>query len=117
MNVILLKSKIHGATVTEANLNYEGSLTLDRALIEAANLLPGERVQVLNLNNGSRIETYIIQSDKDNGTVCLNGPAARNGLVGDKIHILSYGVYTEEEAAGHRPKVVRVDDNNRLKGQ
>ena len=115
MNVILLKSKIHAATVTEANLNYEGSLTLDRVLMKAANLLPGERVQVLNLNNGSRIETYIIESEKDSGTVCLNGPAARNGVAGDKIHILSYGVYTQEEAVGHRPKVVHLDDNNRIR--
>ncbi len=115
MNVILLKSKIHAATVTESNLNYEGSLTLDSTLMEAANLLAGERVQVLNLNNGSRIETYIIEGKKDSGTVCLNGPAARNGLVGDRIHIISYGICAQEEAAEYRSIVVHVDDDNRIR--
>ncbi len=115
MNVILLKSKIHSATITESNLNYEGSLTLDATLMQAANLSAGERVQVLNLNNGSRIETYIIEGEKDSGTVCLNGPAARNGLVGDKIHVLSYGICAQEEAAEHRSIVVHVDDDNRIR--
>jgi aspartate 1-decarboxylase len=115
MNLILLKSKIHAATITESNLNYEGSLTLDDALMEAANLLAGERVQILNLNNGSRLETYVIKGKRGSGTVCLNGPAARNGLVGDKIHILSYAVYTQGEAAEHSSKVVHVDDDNRIR--
>jgi len=114
MNVILLKSKIHAATVTESNLNYEGSLTLDATLMEAANLLAGERVHVLNLNNGSRIETYIIEGKKDSGIVCLNGPAARKGLVGDKVHVLSYGICAQEEAAQYHAIVVHVDDNNRI---
>ena len=114
MNVILLKSKIHSATVTESNLNYEGSLTLDATLMEAANLLAGERVQVLNLNNGSRIETYIIAGKRDSGIVCLNGPAARKGLVGDKVHVLSYGICAQEEAAQYRALVLHVDDNNRI---
>ena len=115
MNVILLKSKIHAATVSESNLNYEGSLTLDATLMEAANLLAGERVQVLNLNNGSRIETYVIAGKRDSGTVCLNGPAARNGLVGDRLHIISYGIFAQEEAAEHRSIVVHVDDDNRIR--
>jgi len=115
MYVTLVKSKVHGATVTEANPNYEGSLTLDKRIMEAANLVPGELVHVLNLNNGSRIETYIIEGEKDSGTVCLNGPAARMGLVGDKVHILSYGMYAEHEVAGYRPKVVCVDSKNRIK--
>jgi aspartate 1-decarboxylase len=83
--------------------------------MDAANLIAGERVQVLNLNNGSRIETYIIEAKKGSGTVCLNGPAARSGLVGDKIHILSYAIYSEDEVDKYQPKVVSVDDNNRVK--
>jgi aspartate 1-decarboxylase len=115
MYVTLLKSKIDGATVTETNLHYEGSLTLDKNLMDAVNLLPGERVQVLNLNNASRIETYVITGEEGSGTVCLNGPAARLGLSGDKIHILAYALYAEDETAGQQPKVIQVDDNNKIK--
>ena len=115
MYITLLKSKIDGATVTETNLHYEGSLTLDETLMDAVNLLPGERVQVLNLNNASRIETYVITGEEGSGTVCLNGPAARLGLVGDKIHILAYALYAEDETAGQQPKVIQVDDNNKIK--
>ena len=115
MYVNLLKSKIDGATVTETNLHYEGSLTLDKTLMDAVNILPGERVQVLNLNNASRIETYVITGDEGTGTVCLNGPAARLGLVGDKVHILAYALYAEDETAGQQPKVIQVDDNNKTK--
>jgi len=114
MHLILLKSKIRDATVTQTELYYQGSLTLDRTLMDAANLLPGERVQVLNLNNGSRLETYVIEGERGSGTVCLNGPAAREGVVGDKIHILSYAMYSEEEASEHQPKVVSVGDDNRI---
>jgi len=114
MQLFLLKSKIQEATVTQTELYYQGSLTLDRALMSAASLVPGERVQVLNLNNGSRIETYIIEGEKGSGTVCLNGPAAREGIVGDRIHILSYAMYSEEEASEHQPKVVSVGDDNRI---
>lgn len=115
MYVTLLKSKIDGATVTETDLHYEGSLTLDKTLMDAVNLLPGERVQVLNLNNASRIETYVITGEEGSGTVCLNGPAARLGIVGDKIHILAYALYAEDETAGQRPKVIQVDDNNKIR--
>ncbi len=114
MHVILLKSKLQRATVTQTELNYQGSLTLDRNLMEAAKLVPGERVQVLNLNNGSRLETYVIEGDRGSGTVCLNGPAARKGLVGDKIHVLSYAMYSEEEASGHEPKIVLLGENNSI---
>jgi len=115
MYLILLKSKIREATVTQTELNYQGSLTLDKNLMEAAELVPGERVQVLNLNNGSRLETYVIEGERGSGTVCLNGPAARKGLVGDKIHILSYAMYSEEEASGHQAKVVCLGENNTIK--
>jgi len=114
MQLILLKSKLQGATVTQTELNYQGSLTLDRNLMDAARLVAGERVQVLNLNNGSRLETYVIEGEKGSGTVCLNGPAARKGLVGDKIHVLSYAMYSEDEAAGHQPHIVRLGENNSI---
>lgn len=110
----MFKSKIHRATVTEANLQYEGSLTVDCALMEAADMLPYEQVSVLNINNGERFETYLIPGKRGSGTICLNGAAARKGQVGDKIIILTYTVMTEEEAQHHMPTVVLVDEQNTI---
>jgi aspartate 1-decarboxylase len=109
----MLKSKIHRATLTGTELEYEGSIAIDRTLLEAADMLPGERVQVLNLNNGSRLTTYVIEGQPGSGTVALNGPAARLGVPGDRIIILSYCAVSDEEARSLRPKVVRVDARNR----
>lgn len=106
------KSKIHRATVTEVNLHYEGSLTLDEALMEAADILPNERVQVVNVNNGARLETYVIPGARNSGVVCLNGAAARWSAVGDVVIIISYGLFTEEEARRLQPKVVKVSEKN-----
>ncbi|MGB9773435.1 MAG: aspartate 1-decarboxylase [Bacteroidota bacterium] len=114
MQRIVMKSKIHRATVTKADLYYEGSLTLDKALMEAADVLPFERVQVVNLNNGERFETYVIAGERDSGIVCLNGPAARLGTVGDEIIILTYGAYGDEELRSFRPTVVHVNKENRI---
>lgn len=111
----MMKSKIHQATVTEANLQYEGSITIDSDLLRAADLLPGEQVHVVNLNNGSRIETYCVQGPAGLGTLCLNGAAARWAQVGDTVIIISYAQMEEGEARLHRPKVVHVDENNRIR--
>jgi aspartate 1-decarboxylase len=108
----LCKSKIHGATVTEANLHYEGSLTLDSELIEAADLVPYERIQVVNVNNGSRLETYVLPGEPGSGALALNGAAARLGEVGDKVILISYAHYDESEVDGHEPRVVFVDERN-----
>ncbi len=115
MLVTLLKSKIHRATITQAELDYAGSLTLDPDLMEAADMLPFERVQVLDINNGARFETYIIEGERGSGTVCLNGPAARMGQVGDLVIALTYVQMDAEEAKSFRPKVVHVDEKNRIK--
>lgn len=106
MLIEVLKSKIHRAVLTEANLNYVGSLTLDEALMVAAGMIEGEKVQIVNVNNGERIETYLIKGKRDSGTVCLNGPAARKGAVGDIIIIISYAHMDFEEAKTFRPQVV-----------
>ena len=108
------KSKIHAATVTEANLQYTGSLTLDPQLMRAADLVPYEQVQVVNLNNGVRFETYCIQGLPDSGTVCLNGAAARLATVGDKIIVISYVQANEEEVTQLTPKLVFVDERNHV---
>jgi len=112
MLVTMLKSKIHRATITEADLHYVGSLTLDPNLMEAAGMLPNERVQVLNLNNGARFDTYIIEGERDSGIVCLNGPAARLGQRGDMIIALTYVQMDAEEAKDHVAKTVHVDEHN-----
>jgi len=114
MTVTMLKSKIHRATVTNANLNYAGSLTLDPLLLEAADMLVNERVQVLNINTGARFETYIIAGERSSGTVCLNGAAARLGHPGDLIIAITYAQMDLEEARNHAPKVVHVDAKNRV---
>lgn len=107
-------SKIHGATVTQTELSYEGSITIPADLLAAANMLPNERVQIVNLSNGSRIETYVIEGPAGSGNICLNGPAARTAYVGDIVHILCYVLMSEEEARAHTLKVVHVDERNRI---
>jgi len=110
----MLRSKIHRATVTEAELEYEGSLTVDRVLMESAGLRPYEQVSVSNLNNGERFETYVIPGPPDSGVICLNGPTARKGLPGDPIIIFCYRYFTEAELADYRPVIVKVDGRNRI---
>lgn len=114
MLIEVLKSKIHRAKVTQAELHYVGSITIDEALMEASNLIEGEKVQIVNVNNGERIETYVIKGERDSGMVCLNGPAARRAQVGDIIIIISYGSIDLEEAKSFKPAVVFPDNNNRL---
>ncbi|MBR3712001.1 MAG: aspartate 1-decarboxylase [Bacteroidales bacterium] len=115
MNIEILKSKIHRVTVTEANLNYIGSITIDEALMEAANIIPNEKVQVVDINNGERLDTYAIKGERNSGCVCLNGPAARKVAVGDIVIIMSYATMDFEEAKSFVPKVVFPDTkSNRL---
>lgn len=111
---LMLRSKIHRPVVTDANLDYDGSLTVDESLMEAAGMLPFEQVMVSNLNNGERFETYVIPGRKGSGIVCLNGPAARKGAIGDRIVIFCYEYYNEEELKAYRPQVVLVDEKNNL---
>jgi len=110
----MLKSKIHRATVTEANLNYIGSITVDEGLMEAADILQNEKVQIVNNNNGARFETYVIKGPRNSGVICLNGAAARLVQPGDKIIIISYVMMDNREAAEFEPKVIFVDDLNRI---
>lgn len=109
---MMMKSKIHRAIVTEANLQYVGSITIDNALMEAADILPNEKVQIVNNNNGARFETYVIPGERNSGTICLNGSAARQAQVGDQVIIISYAMLTDEAAHQYNPKVVFVDDKN-----
>ena len=114
MNIEVFKSKIHRAKVTQAELHYVGSITLDETLMEAANIIENEKVQIVNVNNGERFETYVIKGEKDSGTVCLNGPAARKVQVGDIIIIVSYGFMDFEEAKSHKPLIIFPDESNQL---
>jgi len=109
---MMMKSKIHKATVTEANLQYVGSITIDTALMEAADILQNEKVQVVNNNNGARLETYVIPGERNSGVICLNGAAARQVQVGDQVIIISYAMLTDEVAHQYNPKVVFVNDLN-----
>ncbi|MEK3781278.1 aspartate 1-decarboxylase [Paenibacillus sp. FSL R5-0810] len=109
----MMKSKIHRATVTEANLNYVGSITIDENLMEAADLLENEKVQIVNNNNGARLETYVIKGERGSGVICLNGAAARLVQPGDNVIIISYAMMSKEEYENHTPTVVIVDDNNK----
>ena len=109
----MFHGKIHRATVTEANLEYMGSITIDSTLMKLAGILPGERVQIVDNNNGARLETYVIEGEPDSGVICLNGAAARKVTVGDKVIIIAYAMMTPEEAQAGVPKVVMVDDDNR----
>lgn len=109
-----MKSKIHRATVTEANLHYVGSITIDQDLMDAVDLLPNEKVQVVNNNNGARLETYVIPGERGSGVICLNGAAARLVQPGDTVIIIAYAWMTEEEARSHVPKVAIIGENNRI---
>jgi aspartate 1-decarboxylase len=111
----LLRSKLHRLTVTDRNIEYEGSLTIDSELLTAADILPGERVQVVNINNGARFETYILKGVAGSGEVCLNGAAARLAEVGDIIIVIAYGYINGEEARSFKPKIVLVDQKNKLR--
>ncbi|HPR01557.1 MAG: aspartate 1-decarboxylase [Lewinellaceae bacterium] len=110
----IFKSKIHRARVTEANLNYVGSITIDEALMEAAHLLEGERVQIVNNNNGERLETYVIKGERGSGKICLNGAAARKAEIGDVVIIISYAWMTPEEAHTYKPVTIFPDEQNQL---
>ena len=114
MLVIMLKGKIHRATVTQAELNYVGSITVDEELLEASGIHEYELVQVVNINNGSRFETYTIAGEKGSGVICLNGAAARQAQTGDKIIIMAYAMMTEEEIKKYPPNIVFVDDENKI---
>ncbi len=111
----MMRAKIHRARVTGVELEYGGSITLDEELLKASGILPNERVQVLNLNNGARFETYVIKAPAGSGAVILNGPAARLAYPGDEVIVISYALVPEEEAERMRPKVVIVDERNRVK--
>lgn len=109
----MFHGKIHRATVTEACLEYMGSITIDSELLELSGILPGERVQIVDNNNGNRLETYVIAGERGSGVICLNGAAARQVVVGDTVIIIAYSMMTEEEAKSFVPKVVMVDEKNR----
>ena len=117
MQRIMCKSKIHRATVTGTELNYEGSIAIDVLLLEAADILPGEKVEVLNLNNGSRIETYAILGKEGSGEICLNGPSARFACKGDQVIILAYAMVDDADAKKVKIRVVHVDSSNKIKTQ
>lgn len=113
MLITVCKSKIHRATITDASLNYVGSITIDGDLMRAADLVPFEKVQVANISNGERFETYVIEGEAGSGTIGLNGAAARKGSIGDLVIIIAYGHMDKAEASGFKPSIVLVDENNR----
>jgi aspartate 1-decarboxylase len=110
----IYKSKIQGARVTDANLEYEGSITIDEEILEAADIIPNERVQIVNLNNGSRIETYVIAGRKGSGTICMNGGAARWAVVGDSLLVISYVLMETKDAVVFKPKVIYLNEKNKI---
>lgn len=114
MQIEVFKSKIHRVKITQAELHYVGSITIDEDLMEAANIIEGEKVQIVNVNNGERLETYVIKGERGSGMICLNGPAARKAQVGDIVIIISYGIMDFEEAKNFKPTVIFPDQNNRL---
>lgn len=114
MMIEVMKSKIHRARVTQAELNYVGSITIDEDLMDAADIIANEKVQIVNNNNGARLETYVIPGERGTGTICLNGAAARLVQVGDVVIIISYALMDREEARAHKPLLVFPDDNNKL---
>lgn len=114
MNIEMLEGKIHRATVTEANLDYVGSITVDVSLLEESGIREYQKVQVVDVNNGNRIETYTIAGKKDSGVICLNGAAARLFSTGDKVIIMAYASYGEDELKDYKPRVVFVDDDNKI---
>ncbi|ODS29876.1 MAG: aspartate 1-decarboxylase [Candidatus Scalindua rubra] len=111
----MCKSKIHAATVTEANLNYTGSVTIDKTLLQAVDIVHYERVHVLNLNNGSRVETYVIEGESDSGIICMNGAAARWAAPGDRVIIISYCLIDDAQAKKWKPKIIVMDEKNKIK--
>ncbi|MBM3418103.1 MAG: aspartate 1-decarboxylase [Bacteroidetes bacterium] len=114
MQIQLLKSKIHRVRVTQADLNYIGSITIDEALMDASNIIEGEKVQIVNINNGERLETYVIKGKRNTGTICMNGPAARRVAVGDFIIIIAYAIMDFEEAKQFKPSLVFPDEASNL---
>lgn len=114
MLIEMMVGKIHKATITEANLNYVGSITIDSVLMKAAGIYPNQKVQIVNNNNGVRMETYVIEGEEDSGTICINGAAARLVQPGDIVIIIAYGMLDETEIPTHQPKVVFVDNNNKI---
>jgi len=115
MTRTLLKSKIHRATITESNIHYEGSMTIDQDLMEAADVVPFEQIQVYNIANGERFATYALEGPRGSGVICLNGAAARKGVVGDLIIIATYAAVQEKELQNFKPKIVQVDSHNHLR--
>ncbi|MCZ2224870.1 MAG: aspartate 1-decarboxylase [Chitinophagales bacterium] len=114
MQIEVLKSKIHRVRITEADINYKGSITIDEDLLDAANMIENEKVQVVNINNGERLETYIIKGARGSGVICLNGPAARKAVVGDNVIIISYALMDFETAKIFKPQIIFPDENNKL---
>ena len=114
MYYTILKSKIQGAKVTQSNLEYSGSITIDSDILDASNIIPNEKVQVVNLDNGSRLETYVIEGEKGSGIVAMNGGAARYALVGDRLLIMSYVLLERKDVVGYKPKIIFLDDKNKL---
>jgi len=110
----MLRAKIHMATITESNLEYEGSITIDEVVLKEVGILPYEQVMISNLNNGERFETYVIPGKKNSGEICLNGPTARKGVVGDKVIIFCYSYFEDSAIKNCRPKIVRLDSKNRI---
>lgn len=115
MFIEICKSKIAHGFITEAELFYEGSITIDETLLKAVDLLPGEKVDVLNINNGNRFTTYVIAGEAGSGRICLNGPAARLGLIGDQIIVLSFAMMEPEEAKNYKTKIIHLDEKNKIK--
>ncbi|MDA8082745.1 MAG: aspartate 1-decarboxylase [Nitrospiraceae bacterium] len=111
----MLRTKLHMATVTESNIAYEGSITIDASLMKEAGIIPYEQVMISNVNNGERFETYVIAGRKGSGEICLNGPTARKGVVGDKVIIFCYGYLEDGKAKVLKPKIIKLDDSNRIK--
>jgi len=114
MRIEVLKSKIHRAKITQAELHYVGSITIDEALLEASNIIEGEKVQIVNINNGERLETYAIKGERNSGTICLNGPAARKAQVGDMVIVISYASMDFEEAKKFKPWIIFPNQDNEL---
>ena len=114
MRIEVLKSKIHRVKITQAELHYVGSITIDEDLLDAANIIENEKVQVVNIDNGERLETYAIKGERGSGMVCLNGPAARKAQVGDTVIVISYASMTQDEAKMHNPVLVFPDNSNRI---
>lgn len=114
MNIEMLQAKLHRATITDANLNYQGSITIDKHLLKEANLLVGQKVEIANINNGERFSTYIIEGKEHSGIICLNGAAARKAQVGDKVIIMAYASYNKDELREYKPNILLLDENNKI---